>query len=253
MFDPTIFLQALVSPALIQGALITIVLSICVQATAFVLCLPVAIGLSSKRRLVRWALAVYVWLFRSAPMILVLLFIWNGLPQLFPMFRSTWFTPFLAAYIGMTMVGVAYNAEIMRAALASLGTGQREAAAALGLNRFQAFRLIVLPQAMRIALPSLMNEFISLLKSTSLAYTISLRELMTTTSLSISASFRFTEWYACAFLYYLAMVSILTLAQARIEKRMSAPYSRSNKQGRESSRTASARQPGPAHAIDQNL
>ena len=226
LFDPTIFLEALVSPALIQGALTTIGLSICVQVTAFALCLPVAIGLSSKRAAVRWVLLAYVWLFRSAPMILVLLFIWNGLPQLFPIFRSSWFTPFLAAYIGMTLVGVAYNAEIMRAALGSLGAGQREAAAALGLTRFQAFRLVVLPQAMRIALPSLMNEFISLLKSTSLAYTISLRELMTTTSLSISASFRFTEWYACAFLYYLVMVSILTLAQSWIERRMSAPYSR---------------------------
>jgi polar amino acid transport system permease protein len=226
LFDPTIFLQALVSPALIQGALITIGLSICVQVTAFMLCLPVAIGLSSKHASVRWVLLAYVWLFRSAPMILVLLFIWNGLPQLFPIFRSSWFTPFIAAYIGMTLVGVAYNAEIMRAALGSLGAGQREAAAALGLTKFQAFRLVVMPQAMRIALPSLMNEFISLLKSTSLAYTISLRELMTTTSLSISASFRFTEWYACAFLYYLVMVSILTLAQGWIERRMSAPYSR---------------------------
>jgi len=213
LFDPTIFLEALVSPALIQGALTTIGLSICVQVTAFALCLPVAIGLSSKRALVRWVLLAYVWLFRSAPMILVLLVIGNCLPQLFPIFRSAWFPPFLAASIGSTVVGCALNAEIMRAALGSLGAGQREAAAALGLTRFQAFRLIVLPQAMRIALPSLMNEFISLLKSTSLAYTISLRELMTTTSLSISASFRFTEWYACAFLYYLVMVSILTLAQ----------------------------------------
>ncbi len=142
---------------MIQGALTTIGLSICVQVTAFALCLPVAIGLSSKRAAVRWVLLAYVWLFRSAPMILVLLFIWNGLPQLFPIFRSSWFTPFLAAYIGMTLVGVAYNAEIMRAALGSLGAGQREAAAALGLTRFQAFRLVVLPQAMRIALSAWAN------------------------------------------------------------------------------------------------
>ncbi|MET2827057.1 amino acid ABC transporter permease [Mesorhizobium shangrilense] len=251
LFDPTIFLEALVSPALIQGALTTIGLSICVQVTAFALCLPVAIGLSSKRAAVRWVLLAYVWLFRSAPMILVLLFIWNGLPQLFPIFRSSWFTPFLAAYIGMTLVGVAYNAEIMRAALGSLGAGQREAAAALGLTRFQAFRLVVLPQAMRIALPSLMNEFISLLKSTSLAYTISLRELMTTTSLSISASFRFTEWYACAFLYYLVMVSILTLAQSWIERRMSAPYSR--KSNDRNSGLQPARTAPPLNGSAQNL
>jgi polar amino acid transport system permease protein len=222
IFDPAIFLEALCSGAMLYGAFITIALSISVQATAFLISLPFAAGLNSPRRRIRWPLVAFVWLFRGAPMILVLLFVWNGLPQIFPALRSEWFTPFLAAYLGMTTVSIAYNAEIMRAALASVGAGQREAAAALGLKRHHAFALIVLPQAMRVALPPLVNEFISLLKSTSLAYTISLRELMTVTSLSIAASFRFTEWYAAALIYYLAMVSVLTLAQSAIERRMSA-------------------------------
>ncbi|MNJ48543.1 putative amino-acid permease protein YxeN [compost metagenome] len=77
---------------------------------------------------------------------------------------------------------------------------------------------------MRVSLPSLMNEFITLLKSTSLAYTISLKELMTTTTLSISASFKFTEWYLAALIYYLVLVTLLTLLQSVVEKRMSKAY-----------------------------
>lgn len=225
LFDPRIFVEALLSSALLKGALITIALSIVVQLASLVLCLPVALGLSARRRY-RWPLRAYQWIFRSAPLVLVLLFIWNGLPQIFPALRSDWFNPFLAAAIAMTLVGIAYNAEIMRAALLSVHKGQAEAAAALGLRRGQAFFLVVLPQAFRVALPSLMNEFITLLKSTSLAYTISLREMMTVTQLSISASFRFTEWYAAALVYYLVMVSILTMIQASVEHRMSVAYAR---------------------------
>lgn len=223
LFDSQIFFDALASPALLKGALISVVLSVVVQAASLVLCLPVALGLMSHRRY-RWPLKVYLWIFRSTPMVLVLLFVWNGLPQLFPALRADWFNPFLAAAIAMTLVGVAFNAEVMRAALSSVPKGQAEAAAALGLHRGHVFFLVVLPQAFRIALPPLMNEFISLLKSTSLAYTISLRELMTVTQLAISASFRFTEWYAAALVYYLIMVSTLTLMQGVMERRLAKAY-----------------------------
>ncbi|MFZ5676352.1 MAG: amino acid ABC transporter permease [Pseudomonadota bacterium] len=230
LFDPHIFIDALFSSALLWGALVTIALSIVVQLASLVLCLPMALGLAAGRRY-RWPLKTYQWIFRSAPLVLVLLFVWNGLPQIFPALRADWFSPFIAAAVAMTLVGVAYNAEIMRAALLSVHKGQAEAAAALGLHRGQAFFLVVLPQAFRIALPPLMNEFISLLKSTSLAYTISLREMMTVTQLSISASFRFTEWYAAALVYFLVMVSILTLIQAAVEQRMSAAYARRTSPG----------------------
>jgi len=165
-FDFRIFVEALASTALLRGALITILLAAAVQTASFLLSLPVASGLFSPKRPLRLTLKLYVWFFRAAPLLLILLFTWNGLPQIFPALRSRWFNPFLAAFIAMTIAGVAYNAEIMRSALASVGTGQREAAAALGLHRFQIFFLVVLPQAMRVAMPPLMNEFISTLKAT---------------------------------------------------------------------------------------
>ena len=152
--------------------------------------------------------------------LLLLLFVWNALPQLIPAFRQTWFTPFLAALLALGLNETAYQAEISRAALLSVATGQRDAAAALGLSRPKAFFLIVLPQALRVALPPTVNEFITLLKTTSLASVISLQELLAITTRATSVSFRYTEFYAVALVYYLAIVSVLMIAQGRLERRL---------------------------------
>ncbi|MNP08490.1 Inner membrane amino-acid ABC transporter permease protein YecS [compost metagenome] len=105
-----------------------------------------------------------------------------------------------------------------------MSIGQREGAAALGLHRWQVFVLVVLPQALRIALPALVNEFISLLKATSLATIISLNELMTTTQFAIATSFQFLEWYSAALVYYMLLVSVLTGMQMRVERVLSNGY-----------------------------
>lgn len=227
-FDVQVFYQALFSPALMQGAMVTIALSLLVQFVSLLLAIPAAAGLMSPSRPLRYSLNLYLWLFRGAPMLLVLLLVWNGFPQLFPILRSDWFSPFLAAALAMTLVEVAYNAEIVRASLLSIQKGQAEAAAALGLHRGQTFFLVILPQAFRVAIPPLMNEFLGLLKATSLAFTISLRELMTVTQISISATFRFTEWYAAALIYYMVMITVLTLLQVRVERRLAQAYGRAS-------------------------
>ena len=121
----------------------------------------------------------------------------------------------------MSLVTIAYLSELMRGALLALGRGQSDAAAALGLTPFKAFILVSLPQAFRIALPGLINEFINLVKLTSLAYVISLREIMAVVNESIASSFRFVEWYMAALIYYLVIVSVLMLLQSYIQRRLS--------------------------------
>ncbi|MGH7069752.1 MAG: amino acid ABC transporter permease, partial [Acetobacteraceae bacterium] len=116
----------------------------------------------------------------------------------------------------------AYQAEITRAALAAVPAEQRDAGAALGLSRAQCFRLVILPQAIRVAIPPTANEFITLLKVTSLASVISLQELLAVTTREISVTFRFTELYAVALVYYLAIVSVLMLGQVWLERHYSA-------------------------------
>ncbi|CAH2601701.1 L-cystine transport system permease protein TcyL [Rhodovastum atsumiense] len=219
-FDTGLFLDALLSWPFLHGALLTVALSLASHGVGIVLGLGVALMGTSPRRPVRGLAAAYVWFFRGTPVLLLLLFVWNALPQVVPAFREDWFTPFLAAWLALSLNETAYQSEINRAALLAVDDGQRAAAAALGLTRLQAFLLVVLPQCLRVAVPPTVNEFITLLKTTSLASVISLQELLATTTRATSASFRYTEFYAVALVYYLAIVSLLTLGQARLERRL---------------------------------
>jgi len=225
-FDTDLFVSALFGWPLLKGAILTLLLTAAVQVTSLAVSLGTAALATSRNRPSRNAIAGYVWLFRGAPALLIILVIWNGLPQLFPAFRASWFSPFLAAFIALTLIQIAYTTEILRSAYAAVNHGQTEGAQALGLHRWHVFFYIVLPQALRIATPALMNELISLVKTTSLASVISLKELMTVTNLAIAASFRFLEWYGAVLIWYLAMVAILTVVQARIERALSKGYSR---------------------------
>ncbi|MBZ9740091.1 MULTISPECIES: amino acid ABC transporter permease [unclassified Mesorhizobium] len=218
MFDGKLFLTALFGWPLAKGALLTLLLSVLVMIVALAVSMVTAALATSKRRWIRFLIAAFVWLFRGAPALLVLLFIWNGLPQIAAIFRADWFTPFIAAFLALTLIEIAYLTEILRGSYASIGKGQSEGAAALGLHRGQIFFLIILPQAIRVALPALVNEFISLLKATSLATVISLKELMTVTQFAIATSFRFLEWYGAALIYYMSIVSVLTVLQMRVER-----------------------------------
>ncbi|WEZ85616.1 amino acid ABC transporter permease (plasmid) [Rhizobium sp. 32-5/1] len=221
MFDFNLFLSALFGWPLAKGAMLTVVLSLLVMSVSLVLGMAFGSAAGSKNKLLRFFVGAYVWLFRGAPGLLILLFVWNGLPQISPIFRAGWFTPFFAAFLALTLIQIAYLSEILRSAFDAVGKGQKEGAAALGLHKWQIFLLITLPQALRIAMPALVNEFISLLKATSLATVISLKELMTITQFAIATSFRFLEWYGAALVYYMAMVSVLTIVQSRIERALS--------------------------------
>lgn len=226
-FEPAVFLQALTSPALARGAAISVALALAAMGAALVVAVPLAALALSGGRAVRLAIGAYVWLFRGTPALLVLLFVWNGLPQVSEVFRASWFTPFLAAFLALSLIGVAYLTEILRGAYLAVPDGQRQAAAALGMRRAQVLLLVELPQAIRIATPALINELISMLKTTSLAMTISLREMMTITTFAISSTFRFLEWYGAALVWYLALVSVVMAVQSVVERRMGRAYAAS--------------------------
>jgi His/Glu/Gln/Arg/opine family amino acid ABC transporter permease subunit len=218
-FDWAIFREALFSSAFVRGAGLTIGLAAVAQAAAVVLGLGVALLRGSSVRPLRWGAAGYVWLFRAVPTLLQLLFVWNALPQLVPSLRDPWFSPFLAAFVALAVNESAYMAEIVRSGMGSVAPGQTLAGKTLGLRSDQVFRLIVLPQTIRVIIPPTGNEFITLLKLTSLASVISLRELLTVTSQTVSVNFRFAELYGAATVWYLAIVSVFMVLQARLERR----------------------------------
>jgi polar amino acid transport system permease protein len=218
-FDPAIFWQALTSQGFREGALIAIALTVVSQLTAVVIGLVVALMRGSGSSILRGIGWTYVWIFRAIPTLVQLLFVWNALPQLFPALREGWFSPFIAAWFALSLNEGAYMAEIVRSGLLAVDEGQQLAARALGMTPSSVFRRVVLPQVVRVIIPPTANEFITMLKITSLASAISLQELLSYTQQSISITFKFAEYYAAAAIYYLVIVSVFMALQAWLERR----------------------------------
>src|SRR6185503_9058174 len=214
-----VFLEALGSQSLIQGVQITVALTVVSFAAGLLIGLVVAVMRDSRLRVLRAISWTYIWIFRGIPTLIQLFIFWQALPQLFPALREQWFSPFLASSICLALNEAAYAAEILRGGLLSVDEGQRVAARALGMPPFSVFRKVVAPQLTRVTIPPMANDFITLLKITSLASVTSLRELMTNTQAAVSSSFRFAEWYGAAAIYYLVLVSIFMVGQSWLERR----------------------------------
>jgi polar amino acid transport system permease protein len=218
-FDTHFFWEALTSDPYWKGALLALGLTIVSLAAAIVIGFLLALGRGSRSRAVRGFVFFYNWLFRATPTLLQLVFVWYALPQIWPVFAGSWFTPFEAAFVTLSLNEAAYMSEIIRAGLLSVEPGQELAGRALGMTRRQILRRVIVPQAIRIVIPPTGNEFITLLKLTSLASVISLHELLTASQELASVGFRYPESYLAALVYYLVIVSILMVAQARLERR----------------------------------
>ncbi|MEN4479797.1 amino acid ABC transporter permease [Mycolicibacterium cosmeticum] len=218
-FEWDMFTAALTSSAFLRGALLSVALAVCAMVLASIVGFGVALLRIAPNRFATALGGAYVWFFRAIPTLLVLLLIWNAGPQLLPALRDDWFTPFLAALIGFSIVEAAYMAEILRSALLSVDEGQHLAARALGLAPHKVLFKVVLPQAVKVAIPPSGNELIAMLKYTSLASVISLRELLTTAQSQVSVTFRYAEYYSAALVYYLVIVSALMAVQHLVERR----------------------------------
>lgn len=218
-FDVQIFLQQVFSQAFLNGAFLSISVAVLSQIAAIVLGFLLALATMGKNPILRSVARVYIWLFRAIPALLVLLLLWNAAPQLIPAFREDWYSPFVAAVIGLALTEAAFMSEIIRSAMQSVDEGQSLAGRALGMKPAAVLFKVMLPQAIRVAIPPTGNEFIAMVKYTSLASVISLRELLTTAQLGVSTTFRYAEFYAAATVYYLVIVSILMILQNRLEKR----------------------------------
>jgi polar amino acid transport system substrate-binding protein len=154
-----------------QGALITVLISVCAFGFALPLGVLLAVTRSHGGRAARFLATAYVELFRGTPVLLQLYVLYYGLSSLVRL------GPIQAAILGLGLNYAAYEAEVHRGALAALPRGQAEAASSLGLSRYQVLRHVLLPQSLRIALPALTNDFVALLKDSSLVSVITVVEL----------------------------------------------------------------------------
>ena len=203
-------------PALLQGAGLTILLTLVSIFFGLILGLLLALGRLSKNALFDRLSQFYIWLFRGTPLLLQIFFIYYALPTFTPITIDA----LPAAFIALSLNSGAYLAEIIRAAIQSIDKGQMEASKALGMSFTQAMRRIIIPQSYRRLIPPTGNEFIALLKDSSLVSIIAMTELMRTTSLLANSSGNAVYYIPCAILY-LAMTTIFTFVFSKLEKKYS--------------------------------
>lgn len=218
-------------PRIVGGLWITIFLTVISMVIGFIIGIVLAAMRVSRSGIFRNASGFYIWFFRGTPVLVQLVF-WYNLGYLYPNFTlgipfmQPWFstnvndiiTPLTAALLGLSLNEGAYLAEIVRAGILAVPKGQSEAATSIGMTRFQSFRLIVLPQAMRVIVPPTGNETIGMLKTTSLVSVIALADLMYSAQAIYSVTFETIPLLICASLWYLLLTSVLSIGQSFIER-----------------------------------
>lgn len=224
----------LFSPLVLTGLLNTLWLAVLAMGVGVVLGTAIAVMRASANPVMRSFAIFYQWLFRGVPLILQIL-IWFNLALVFPRFSIPGvidvpmvklITPAMAALLGIGLNQAAYSAEIIRAGLLSVDRGQHEAALAIGMTEGRALWRIVFPQAMRVVVPPMGNEFIGVVKMTSLAVVIGFRDLLSTVQLLYLNSARIVEMLFVAAFWYLVVVTLLTFGQARLERRFARGFHR---------------------------
>ncbi|MFT4063874.1 amino acid ABC transporter permease/ATP-binding protein [Paraburkholderia sp.] len=202
-----------------SAALLVVKLSIASWLISIVAGFLLALGKQSTWRPVAWACRSYVWFFRSLPLLVLLIFVYN-LPQILPWTQSFFSNSFWAGLIALSLSETAYAAEIHRGGLAGVHKGQLEAGKALGIGYLGLQRLVVLPQAFRIALPSLINEYISIVKLTSLVSVISLEEILLVGERLYTQNFKVLETMLAVAFYYVAIVTVFGYLLSYLEKHL---------------------------------
>ena len=220
------------SREILSGLLVTLELTVLAMAIGIFLGLVIAIMRLSHNRLVSATAWVYTWFFRGTPVYVQLLFWFNiaalyqtvtlGIPFMSVTFAHlnlvAFFTPFHTAVVGLGLNEAAYMSEIARSGLISVDEGQIEAATSLGMTRAQTLRLVILPQAMRVIIPPTGNEIISMLKTTSLAISVALVELLGAATNIYSANYEIMPLLIVASLWYLVVTTVLSTGQFYVER-----------------------------------
>ncbi len=237
VFDFATVARYLFGPQIWAGLWGTVSLATLSTAIALVLGTLVALMRISSNRVLSGVAAAYVFFFRGTPMLVQLLIWFYAIPRMIGQVRigipftdvvwvdqpaSVFFTPFIAGLFALSLAETGYMAEVVRSGILGVDQDQRDAAAALGLPRRKITTQIVLVQAFRIILPSAGNQYIMMIKNTSLAYTIGYMELLLTVSRIYYSNFKYLELLLVAAFWYLVLTALITFLQQFLERRFPA-------------------------------
>ena len=189
---------------------------------ALIIALTLALVRVFKIAVIQHIASLYISFFRGTPLLVQLFLLYYGFPQFMPIFVGM--DAFTAAIIGLSLHFSAYMAESMRAAILGIDKSQMEACLSIGMTRLQAMKRIILPQASRVATPSLMNYFIDMIKSTSLAFTLGVAEIMAKAQMEASSSFKFFESFLAVAVIYWVVVIFFTRIQHLLEYKLNKAY-----------------------------
>ncbi|WP_195962744.1 amino acid ABC transporter permease [Clostridium tyrobutyricum] len=203
-------------PILLKGSVMTVELTVITIILGSILGILLALLRLSNNLVLKYVSNFYTWIFRGTPLLLQLFFFYYGLP-----FIGIELTPFTAAVIGLALNCGAYMVEIIRGGIQSIDQGQFEAAKALGFSYTQTMKRIILPQTFKVIIPPVGNEFISILKDTSLVSTIAMVELMRSAQQIYATSFDPISVFLTAAVFYLIMTTVFTTVFGIIERRLS--------------------------------
>jgi polar amino acid transport system permease protein len=223
----------LFSDSILQGVLLTVILTVCSMILATVLAVVLAVMRLSHNPVLRFVASIYVWFFRGTPLLVQIVF-WGYLGLLYQNltigvpFTSITFlsaptssivTPFVAGVLALGLNEAAYASEIVRSGLLSVDPGHVEAAYSLGMTPGYSLRRIVLPQAMRVIIPPMGNETISMLKNSALLELIAVQELYTRASEISAQNLRQVELLIVVSAWYLFLTTVLSVPQYYLERR----------------------------------
>jgi len=211
------------APAILAGLRMTLVLALLAAVVGWCLGVLLAVMRLSASPVLRIASGAYTWLLRGTPL-LVQILIWGNFALLFdrigPFDTNRLITPFVASVIALGLNEAAYMAEVVRGGVLAVDRGQADASLALGMSKALAMRRIILPQALRVILPPAGNQFISLLKATSLVSVIAGGDLLTAAENISSANLKTIELMLVATFWYLAITTLTSLGQYVLERRL---------------------------------
>ncbi|MDI9376010.1 MAG: amino acid ABC transporter permease [Thermotogaceae bacterium] len=205
-------------PALFNGLWVTLQITFFTLGLGLVLALPISFGQIYGNKLLKAIIAVYEKILRSIPELVILFLIFYGFPRI-----GVRFSPFAAVVIGLGLRSSAYQSQVFRGAINSVSKTQMRAARSLGMSNFQGFVFIVLPQALRIALPPWTNEFTIVLKDSSLAYALGVTEILRQGGYIIATKHEPMIIYLTVAVFYFVVTIVINKSLGRVEKKLAIP------------------------------
>lgn len=216
------------TPLLMQGIKLTVLISLLSIVIGIVIGFFACIMGMSKNPVLKGLSAVYVWIIRGTPMLVQAFIIYFGMPQVVQVFNPSFrIEAFTAGVITLSLNAGAYLSEIFRSGISAVPKGQVEAARSLGMGKAKTMIKVVLPQAVKIAIPSMVNQFIITVKDTSILSVIGLADVVNKAKVYVGKSYQFFATYIMVAVYYLVVISILMVISKHLEKKLN--YERKNK------------------------